>query len=80
MIEPVQSGSTISIEWHDSSLVNTNVGNMSESDIEAMLDNTEMIGYGEQFWKSLLTSTMGIALTHYLRLMTMVRTLLTLGN
>ena len=49
MIEPVQSGSTISIEWHDSSLVNTNVSNMSESDIEAMLDNTEMIGYGEQF-------------------------------
>ena len=25
------------------------VSNMSESDIEAMLDNTEMIGYGEQF-------------------------------
>ena len=49
MIEPVQSGSVISIEWHDSSLVNTNVSNMSESDIEAMLDNTEMIGYGEQF-------------------------------
>ena len=49
MIEPVQSGSIISIEWHDSSLVNTNVSNMSESDIEAMLDNTEMIGYGEQF-------------------------------
>ena len=49
MIEPVQSGSTISIEWHDSSLVNTNVSNMSESDIESMLDNTNMIGYGEQF-------------------------------
>ena len=49
MIETVQSGSVISIEWHDSSLVNTNVSNMSESDIEAMLDNTEMIGYGEQF-------------------------------
>ena len=30
MIEPVQSGSIISIEWHDSSLVNTNVSNMSE--------------------------------------------------
>ena len=49
MTETVQSGSVISIEWHDSSLVNTNVSNMSESDIEAMLDNTEMIGYGEQF-------------------------------
>ena len=46
MIEPVQSGSIISIEWHDSSLVNTNVSNMSENDIRAMLDNTEMIGYG----------------------------------
>ena len=30
-------------------MVNTNVSNMSESDIEAMLDNTKMIGYGEQF-------------------------------
>ena len=49
MTETVQSGSVISIEWHDSSLVNTNVSNMSESDIEAMLDNTNMIGYGEQF-------------------------------
>ena len=49
MTETVQSGSVISIEWHDSSLVNTNVSNMSESDIEAMLDNIEMIGYGEQF-------------------------------
>ena len=49
MTETVQSGSVISIEWHDSSLVNTNVSNMSESDIEAMLDNTDMIGYGEQF-------------------------------
>ena len=49
MTETVQSGSVISIEWHDSSLVNTNISNMSESDIEAMLDNTEMIGYGEQF-------------------------------
>ena len=49
MTETVLSGSVISIEWHDSSLVNTNVSSMSESDIEAMLDNTEMIGYGEQF-------------------------------
>ena len=49
MTETVQSGSVISIEWHDSSLVNTNVSNMSESDIESMLDNTNMIGYGEQF-------------------------------
>ena len=49
MTETVQSGRVISIEWHDSRLVNRIVSNMSESDIEAMLDNTNMIGYGEQF-------------------------------
>ena len=63
MTETVQSGSVISIEWHDSSLVNTNVSNMSESDIEAMLDNTNMIGYGEQFLEITVDVNRGDCLT-----------------
>ena len=47
-IEPVQSGDMISILWHNSSIVGETVNNMSESDVRSMLDNTEMIGYGEQ--------------------------------
>ena len=47
-IEPVQSGDIINIFWHNSSIVNETVNNMSESDIRSMLDNTEMVGYGEQ--------------------------------
>ena len=47
-IEPVQSGDIITILWHNSSIVGETVNNMSESDVRAMLDNTEMIGYGEQ--------------------------------
>ena len=47
-IEPVQSGDIITILWHNSSIVGETVNNMSEGDVRAMLDNTEMIGYGEQ--------------------------------
>ena len=42
----VNSGESVSLEWHDSSLVGTTVSNMSEADIEMMLDGMGM-GKGE---------------------------------
>ena len=42
----VNSGESVSLEWHDSSLVGTVVSNMSEADIEMMLDGMGM-GKGE---------------------------------
>ena len=42
----VNSGESVSLEWHDSSLVGTTVSNMSEADIEMMLDGMGM-GEGE---------------------------------
>ena len=40
----VLSGESIAVEWHESSIVNTNVSNMSESGIEMLLDGD---GWGE---------------------------------
>ena len=42
----VNSGESVSLEWHDASLVGTTVSNMSEADIEMMLDGMGM-GEGE---------------------------------
>ena len=47
--EEVNSGDVVEILWHDSTLVNTNVSNMSESEIIALLDNSEERGMGEHF-------------------------------
>ena len=47
--QQVTSGDTVSIMWHNSSIVNTNVSNMSESDIKEMLDNNDEIGFGVHF-------------------------------
>ena len=49
LVEPstqVSSGETVNLEWHNSSLVGTTVSNMSEADIEMMLDGMGM-GEGE---------------------------------
>ncbi len=40
----VLSGESITVEWHDSDIVNTNVSNMSESGIKMLLDGD---GWGE---------------------------------
>jgi len=42
----VSSGESVNLEWHDSSIVGTTVSNMSEADIEMMLDGMGM-GEGE---------------------------------
>ena len=42
----VNSGESVTLEWHNSSIVGTNVSNMSEADIEMMLDGMG-IGEGE---------------------------------
>ncbi len=42
----VNSGDSVTLEWHNSSIVGTNVSNMSEADIEMMLDGMG-IGEGE---------------------------------
>ena len=42
----VNSGESVTLEWHDASLVGTVVSNMSEADIEMMLDGMGM-GEGE---------------------------------
>jgi len=47
--QQVSSGDTVSIMWHNSSIIGTNVSDMSESDIEEMLDNNDGIGFGEHF-------------------------------
>tara|TARA_B000000609_G_scaffold27403_2_gene18200 strand:- start:620 stop:1291 length:672 start_codon:yes stop_codon:yes gene_type:complete len=47
LVEPssqVLSGESVNLEWHDSSLVGTTVSNMSEADIEMLLDG---MGLGE---------------------------------
>ena len=47
LIEPstqVSSGESVNLEWHNSSLVDTTVSNMSEADIEMQLDG---MGLGE---------------------------------
>ena len=41
---PTQSGESVTLEWHDSSIVGTTVSNMSESDIMMMLDGEFGIG------------------------------------
>ena len=41
---PTQSGESVTLEWHDSSIVGTTVSNMSESDIRMMLDGEFGIG------------------------------------
>lgn len=49
LVEPqtqVSSGESVNLEWHDSSLVDTTVSNMSEADIEMLLDGMGM-GEGE---------------------------------
>lgn len=43
---PTLSGESVTLEWHDSSIIGTTVSNMSESDIEMMLDGMG-IGIGE---------------------------------
>ena len=45
--EQVSSGDEVSILWYDSSIVNTNVSNMSESEIKEKLDNNDGIGFGQ---------------------------------
>ena len=47
--EEVNSGDVVDILWHDSTLVNTSVSNMSESEIIALLENSEERGMGEHF-------------------------------
>ena len=47
--QQVSSGDTVSILWHNSTIIGTNVSDMSESDIEAMLDNNDEIGFGVHF-------------------------------
>jgi len=42
---PTQSGDSVILEWHDSSIVGTTVSNMSESEIMMMLDG--LFGIGE---------------------------------
>ena len=49
LVEPstqVSSGESVNLEWHDPSLVGTTVSNMSEADIEMLLDGMGM-GEGE---------------------------------
>ena len=42
----VNSGESVTLEWHDSSIIGTTVSNMSEADIDMMLDGMGM-GEGE---------------------------------
>ena len=47
LVEPstqVSSGDSVNLEWHDSSIIGTTVSNMSEADIEMLLDG---MGLGE---------------------------------
>ena len=49
LVEPstqISSGESVNLEWHNSSLVDTTVSNMSEADIEMQLDGMGM-GEGE---------------------------------
>ena len=41
---PTTSGSSVTLEWHDSSIIGTTVSNMSESDIRMMLDGEFRMG------------------------------------
>lgn len=41
---PTQSGESVTLEWHDSSIIGTTVSNMSESEIRMMLDGEFGIG------------------------------------
>lgn len=47
--QEVNSGDVVDILWHDSSIIDTTVSNMSESEIIALLENGEGIGMGEHF-------------------------------
>ena len=47
--EEVNSGDIVEILWHDSTIVDTTVSNMSESEIIALLENSEGRGIGEHF-------------------------------
>ena len=47
--EEVNSGDVVEILWHDSSIIDTTVSNMSESEIIALLENDEGLGMGEHF-------------------------------
>ena len=40
----IQSGDSVVLEWHNSSIIGTTVSNMSESEVEAMLDGKLGIG------------------------------------
>ena len=42
-----QSGDSVTLEWHNSSIIGTTVSNMSESEVEAMLDGE--FGIGEHY-------------------------------
>ena len=45
----VNSGDVVEIMWHDSTIIDTTVSNMSESEIIALLENSEGRGMGEHF-------------------------------
>ena len=45
--EQVSSGDNVSILWHNSTIIGTNVSDMSKSEIEEMLDNNDDIGFGQ---------------------------------
>ena len=47
--EEVNSGDVVEILWHDSTIIDTTVSNMSESEIIALLENSEGRGMGEHF-------------------------------
>ena len=47
--EEVNSGDVVEILWHDSTIIDTTVSNMSESEIIALLENSEERGMGEHF-------------------------------
>ena len=47
--EEVNSGDVVEILWHDSSIVDTTLSNISESEIIALLENDEGLGMGEHF-------------------------------
>ena len=47
--QEVNSGDVVDILWHDSSIIDTTVSNMSESEIIGLLENGEGIGMGEHF-------------------------------
>ena len=47
--QEVNSGDVVEISWHDSSVIGTTVSNISESEIIALLENSDDLGMGEHF-------------------------------